>query len=453
MSIHVDLEAEIRRTQGTSLAILGSCYYPLEPALSGKQVADRLAERVKGLDSLLSESHALGGRWVIIFIKEAKSYLIHDPCGFRSVHYCPQEGCGSDPNLLRQVFDLEFDVDPDLKSFLRDPSYLKRESSWVGDGTLYKNCRRLMPNHYLDLHSYEAKRYFPLRALPQPRSLDEVVDECGDILQGSVAALANRGQIRIPLTAGLDSRLLLAASKPYKNELKYFVNCLSPSAMRTPDVTVAQQLGDELHLDFQVQHIDTQTPTWFNDILCENISRARSLPKTGAIFQALDQDYVNINGNGSEICRHLYRPFLFQPKHTGRKLSRDFARNGGSRYAAKALTAWLENLDPTLDYHPIDLLYWEQRMGNWGAHFPAEQDIAIEEVSPFNCRQFIDAMYCLPRDLRAGPSYRHYLRLLEKLWPETLKFPINPLSGLSVKHKVRDSLRRTFPWLAPVIYR
>ena len=453
LSTHQDLQTEIRQEGKRSLAVLGTCFYPLKPHLTAPQVADRLFEKIEDLESLLSGTVPLGGRWAIILWSGPKTFLIHDACGFRSVHYCPGLGCGSDPKLLDHVLNLEADESPELSDFLSDPKYLKRESSWVGDGTVYKNCKRLMPNHYLDLSNYQARRFFPRRPLPKLRQLDEVVPESASILRGSIEALLHRHQLALPLTAGLDSRVLLAASKPYKDRLDYFVDNLGPDSHKRPDIVISKQMSEAFDLRLQVNDLNGKPPDWFLDQIRQNVSRARQLPKTNAIYDRFKKDLVVINGNGSEICRHLYRPLFGSPRFSARKLSHDFAGSKGSVYATRVLEGWLRGLEDICGYNLIDLLYWEQRMGNWGAHFPAEQDVSIEEVSPYNCRQLIEGMLALPRELRAGPDYPHYRKLLKELWPETLDYPINPLRGLPLKAKLRERLRRSVPSLAPVIYR
>ena len=66
-------------------------------------------------------------------------------------------------------------------------------------------------------------------------------------------------------------------------------------------------------------------------------------------------------------------------------------------------------------------------MGRWGALFPAEQDIVIEEFSPFNNRYLINTLLRVPARLRCEPKYKFYRMIMKEFWPEVLCQPFNPL--------------------------
>lgn len=56
----------------------------------------------------------------------------------------------------------------------------------------------------------------------------------------------------------------------------------------------------------------------------------------------------------------------------------------------------------------------------------AEQDIAIEEFCPFNCRLLYCLLLATPRRLRSGLDYPLYKQLIKHMWPEALALPFNP---------------------------
>ena len=77
-------------------------------------------------------------------------------------------------------------------------------------------------------------------------------------------------------------------------------------------------------------------------------------------------------------------------------------------------------------YSLLDLFYWEQRMGHWGGQFLAEQDIAMEEITPYNNRILINSLIQVNYKKRRSPNYTFYQKLIQTLWPEALSEPINP---------------------------
>lgn len=113
-------------------------------------------------------------------------------------------------------------------------------------------------------------------------------------------------------------------------------------------------------------------------------------------------------------------------------------------FVERELAAWTADLGEAgaNGYSVLDMLYREQRLGNWGAQFPAEQDIAVEEFSPFNCRLLITTMLSAPRSRRAAPDYPVYRRIIEEAWPELLTVPFNPSPRVSVRQRGSKLLRR-----------
>ncbi len=55
------------------------------------------------------------------------------------------------------------------------------------------------------------------------KSEDEIINDGINIISGTIEALINRYNVIMPITAGLDSRLLLALSKKYKDQIRYYI--------------------------------------------------------------------------------------------------------------------------------------------------------------------------------------------------------------------------------------
>jgi len=73
--------------------------------------------------------------------------------------------------------------------------------------------------------------------------------------------------------------------------------------------------------------------------------------------------------------------------------------------------------------------------------YQAEQDIAIEEFSPFNNRKLLMVLLSFEEKHRKGPRHNAYRAIIEHLWKEVLEEPINPLTTKEkVKRIVKDIL-------------
>ncbi|MCC7239120.1 MAG: hypothetical protein IT421_06395, partial [Candidatus Brocadia sp.] len=78
----------------------------------------------------------------------------------------------------------------------------------------------MLPNHYLNLKTGLCKRYWPNKPF-QNLSLEEGLEKSSNILKALMKSASNRFDLTVGLTAGLDSRLVLAASKEISNKLSY----------------------------------------------------------------------------------------------------------------------------------------------------------------------------------------------------------------------------------------
>lgn len=104
-----------------------------------------------------------------------------------------------------------------------------------------------------------------------------------------------------------------------------------------------------------------------------------------------------------------------------------------------AIENWYEKAKHYSEKYKInlfDLFWWEQKIGNWGAHFPFEQDITIEEYAPFNHKNLLLSILRIEKEKRERPHYIFFSKLIGELWPEALNEPFNPIFGFSAKKRI-----------------
>ena len=85
----------------------------------------------------------------------------------------------------------------------------------------------------------------------------------------------------------------------------------------------------------------------------------------------------------------------------------------------------------------FDLFYWEHRMGSWQAQSQLEWDIVQEVYSPFNHRGLLELMLSISTNLRSAPNYSLYKMIIQLLWPEVMRQPLNPAT---TKDRLKDFL-------------
>lgn len=154
------------------------------------------ALRQLGADDLMRAYRSWSGRWVLV-----DDHEVHlDATGMLSAYLCGGL-VASTPALL-----------PGLEVPCRDLRQEHILPFFPGPDTGIPGVRRLLPGQVLQLETGEVRP----RRLPDPAEVGEsdapaVLEELGSRLLASVAATATLGRVVVPLTAGYDSRLALAA--------------------------------------------------------------------------------------------------------------------------------------------------------------------------------------------------------------------------------------------------
>jgi hypothetical protein len=432
LSTHPDLQVQAEALGETSVTLLGFALDPFNPASTEQDIVRSLAKDASDVTKLIRHTKPLAGRWAIIYQNQEGTCLFTDPCGNRTVFYYPDGRdlwCGSQPEIIRANCRLSWNTDEKLLEFLMNPDLGRRESRWIGAQTLYQGCLHLMPNHYLDCGRLEQVRFYPTDPIPAG-GLAAAVDAGKAILEGIFVAAARRHEILMPLTAGWDSRVLLAASRSVSNRIRYFVDRMGVLPEHHPDVRVPSLLSSRLGIDFEVRNSYRDLPGWFSSLLSANVTRAKMLPKTRMLWADFvsGEERLHIDGQAGEIPRERVE-FRSRPDAntvSTAEIAR-FYHMGESAFAVQEIDAWRQGLSGLDDRTNLLMLFdWEQRYGNWGAQHFEESAIAFDEFSPYSCRLWIETMLATPRPTRALPDFQIYRSLIESMWPEVLSVPINP---------------------------
>lgn len=420
---------------GAEVTILGHVIDPMRPTMTNAEIVVYLAQSCASLENVFKEIQALSGRYVVVYKNETCFVAIGDACNLRQMYYCFRDGnliLTSSPKLFLEYLDDDLRMSESKKKFTELPEYKRQESAWYGDKSFDDRLQKVLPNHYLDIFKKESRR-IPFLSSPEFSNEEEVVDYVSSMLAGTYSSLLARYRLLQPLTAGWDTRVLLAASKKVKDEIQFYVFDRRDGRPPPADTWVSMNLSRALGLRFNMV-----SPEPLRGPFLEEYKRGhlepRILPKTRNIQHHYDMHYdkdtVNVNGNAAEVARCFYG-------HTERAVTLNmlltFTGYGEkSAFITNELRLWYTEATEWARSQAInllDLFYWEQRMGNWGALYPFEQDIAIEEISPFNNRSLLYSLLQAKGKRRRGPHYPLFRTLTQHLWADTLLEPINPDQG------------------------
>jgi hypothetical protein len=449
LSAHPEIEI-CQSSSGTiQIILIGFLINPFDPLKTNQEILESIANGMVKFNDLITRTEHIGGRWIIIYMDEDSLKLFHDPCGQRQVYFHIENEfniIGSDPAIINHFVKLEKDDNTSLNDFINSSNFEKSQKAWIGDGTLFKHTKHLLPNNYLNIIERKVYRFWPYKPL-EKITLENGIDIASQILTGSLKAINHRHELVLAVTSGWDSRVLLSASKDIQNEITYFVS-VDDDIENFQDVLIPSRIFKLLNIPFYVQKCSRELAPEFKKILKKNIMMARhNLPKSKYIYQYfLEFDgKLSINGNVCEIARGGIRPIV-PGKVTGENLAKiECIDYGGIKYVESQLNDWINQITESCQnnkYNIYDLMYWEQRMGNWGAQYPAEQDISIEQFSPFNNRLLLTTLLSVDEKFRRYPDYQLFYKIMEKLWPETLLVPLGQYGFKSntlnnIKHYIR----------------
>jgi len=159
-----------------------------------------------------------GGRFVIVLLEDGLQRIYLDACGTLSTVYSPIEEVVASTSFLIPYSN----ATPDnirLQKALRMP--FNHSNGYPVGLTPRHQVKRLLPNHYLDLANWEAKRFWPQGELAEGDA-ETAVGAIVDILKRQLGAIFAQDSVQLSLTAGGDSRVLLACARKYAQEMELY---------------------------------------------------------------------------------------------------------------------------------------------------------------------------------------------------------------------------------------
>ncbi|MBP9009710.1 MAG: hypothetical protein WAP08_04870 [Smithellaceae bacterium] len=437
---HPDLDTIMFQDLEKLIVLMGNIYNPKQPDATNHDILEIIHKNSNSITNLFCQVKRFAGAYAIIYKNSTDYIIFHDALGIREIYYCTSENliiCGSQPNLIADFSEPPIRVtdDPLFLDFFNN--HLKN-SSMISDNTYFKDVKHLLPNHYLDLNQGKASRYWPSAHIKKI-DLDDAVQRICNYLQGIMNALVQRHQIMMAITAGIDSRTLLAASKYVKDKIYFFVNDEN-IGHNHPDIYIPckifRTIGEPFHVHDNSGNIDLE----FRKIFLNNVFLAseRMLPTIYNVYFKNHSNKVNILGTG-EIGRTRFGkdPRWINGHYLAYKM-----KHHKSPYAVKQCEKILSELTPIAKMAGLNIMtifQWEQNKGNRWVVGNSESDIAIEEIDPFDSHLLyeyflgVDDMYT---------DYENpiiFKKIIHNMWPELLTWPVNP--PYTIKDKMKNILK------------
>ncbi|WP_157607360.1 hypothetical protein [Sanguibacter suarezii] len=442
--LHLTVHPTLRTTRAqhgeTDLLMLGTAVHPEHPTWRDSDVLEWLA--LAATPAELEETMAaLAGRYVLFVRIGSQAPLVYgDACGLRPVFYL-RSGTdlwlASQPGLLERHAGALRDV---LLAPLLDAS--PEGDVWPAGRTPLTGVQMMLPNHRLSTDDAVVTRFWPSAPLP---TVDPEVaaQRMARLLRGIVLSLVRRGPVTILLTGGYDSRALLAAAWPVRRRLRYLtvVDVATPS--HDASIPLRLAMRGRLKLRFR----------WSRPASSHALGRQRAV--TGQVWRDPNQHRdvafsaalgtTALIANASEVVRCAFYEGGNPPETISAELLSEYHGWAQDPFAIEAFEHWLAGVPQGTGIHPLDLYYWECRVGVWGALSAISMELQVDAFSPFNCRELLITGLGTPVTSRKHPWLLHR-RIVEILAPQISTIPYNATTFTWLKTRlpapVRQSVRR-----------
>jgi hypothetical protein len=384
----------------------------------------------RSLDGLLQLESPCMGEYTIIYQNREGVFIFNDASGLSEIYYDEDfTTFGTQPKLISRCVAPRSHSDKDALAFYNSKQFTDNRI-FVGNTTHLENIFHLRPNHYIHIGQKKLKRFYPKQKINR-LPIKQAAKMAADRLRGNLKAVSLRGKISIPVTGGLDSRVLFLASLGL--DCDYLVIKTKNMNDSHHDISIPRRLTALFNKPFRVIpfEADVDPELWAEYINSVDFPRqptlGRGMKSTDGIFY--------ITGNISEIARNY---FGYHRRLNGADLN--YLNLFGDRYPihpfpTRVFNNWLKEYRAyftRLGYHYLDMFYWEEKMGNWCAKvFTEEKALGFLNISPYNSRALLNLMLRVKRKYRDFHFCKLYDNIIKQLtdnWEKVFEIPVNPVN-------------------------
>jgi hypothetical protein len=370
------------------------------------------------IDAFIEEAlYRLGGSFLFVLDHGPHARVYLDAGGTRAAVFDPGTGrvAATTPLLLDpESYAERFD------SALYDTLNIPRDGWFPAGLTAHAGITRLIPNHYFDFATLAQHRHWPRAALPEAEPA-AACREIAEVTRRTVETMRAEGRVAAALTAGNETRTLLAACRDLAGTLDFVT--VSGTAAHL-DAVRAGEIAARFGLTHRVLPRETASPEAAADWhartgQCLGGTTMRAHP---SIAPLAADDYF-VGGIGGEVGRG----FFWRPGDTAataldaRSLAMRLGMPVHDRETA-AIEDWLAGVGGFDTFTRLDLAFLELRLGPW-AFSDAYATPKVRHFHPLVARRSFAAMLSLPAEWRRAD--RMPRTIVEMLWPDLLALPVN----------------------------
>lgn len=429
-----ELSCETEETPDCKLIVIGEIYDYQNPDYSNKDIVQKLAQSAKSLNELQESLLKYSGVYLVFYkhFKTNKIAIVNDTAAQRELYYLFDSSndlyASSSPSLIASVYPLKQNTTKECTEFFESKKF-KVRNSFVVNETNFEHLYRLKPNHYIDVTAAKALRFFPHEKNKYSYTPKEAAAKVANMIKGYLTAASNRSKLLVPVSAGWDSRLILAASKDICSNIDFFVTTSKTVSLDHFDIKTPKKLFEKLNIPFNIVEPTGKLSSKLSLAELREIVpffREDVLLRYEHFYKKYANSHILINGNVSEIARLEFDEiYNLTPKKIAFIQKYPFLK-----YVLSHYNNWYKinkNLFEENEYRILDMLYWEENCANWVAKTKSEfRALNVNVFSPFNSRELLLTLLSIDKKYRRKQNPIVYKKMISELWPELLEVPVNP---------------------------
>ncbi len=387
------------------------------------EILEELLE-TNNLIDLINVSKRLAGRFILVYYSREGFFIIPDASTSIIVAYTTIENelyVSSNPKIIADVCGF------DESTFSKGIKKSAAESHPLPyDLTMYDNIKVVIPNHFLNVKGRTAIRYYPL-SKNDDMTTTEVAELSSKIIRNTIKGYHRKHKLSLPITAGVDSRTILSASKDLISQIPTYTFFHDNFNDRTADILIPVEMSAKFkfkHFVFKDMELPRELVEFYIEKVGGNLVKSE-VRNAWTYFNSEIKEHAMLNGGISPLAKSGFGKnlpeFLSTPTYLVTKT------HNYSKDNYQEVKRWVGDVSKHSHLSNIskyDLFFWEHRVGKWTTNSYMNADILVDLLNPFNCRELIEAWLRVPRRNRMnGVIHKQVIKIN---WPELLEYPINP---------------------------
>ncbi|CAI9430270.1 hypothetical protein MSHRCOH1_08715 [Candidatus Ornithobacterium hominis] len=390
--------------------------------------------------AILKKREKLSGHYILVVSLLNETFIFADFFSEMQIFYykCNNEiFVSSSDKLILDISSKSLNLNSYKKSLINDKDFLhKNEHYFLGYEDWDEDIKKLLPDNTLSLKTLEVNRIdcFNIKTL----DVEEIIELYKVIILNSLDFYKIKfDKIMIGLTAGIDSRLLLAISRLRNFGFNYFTFSRENEKSKV-DTTIAMKIANKLRLNYN---------SYFLPELDKQFIFPRILSKTRNIqwykINLTHKDVV-LTSYGSDFIRgyHDNEPFnneisilktiKYDINKYNQEKTKEWLNSNIQKYLEKESNSFLK----ISDLHHLEIRYGKH--GSKGSH---EHNFAnINMISPFNNKYLqYSVLKSIDINSRKHPENKFHKIIINSLLPELENIPYNPYNK-NIKEKIAEKM-------------